>query len=638
MPAIFKQYCIHYKDVFVMPLSGWLCFLALLPAFSAQASFADGLSATPSIILLFTFGAGIAIAGAAGLWFLKQQRARQKSQQKVLRQLLADTSAMVAVLDQDCQLLIASTVLEQLTRQQNLCHCMYFDPAAKQLAWQDIQQVLQQQPSWQGEVWWQLKTDLLAVSLTITQSNNTAWPAARYLLIAQDITERKRADQQQLNNLTRDPLTNLPNRITLEEQLASNISGCNNLYPATALLLVKFNQLLSSEHSATGQSSANRIAEAAESLRQAIAPQFTIGRYSSDSFAILVAPHLCTPPVELALNQLAHQVLSQINQFNIAKNPNQTYASIGISRFPEDGSDASAIMHSAERAVQNAARSGTNQFCFADSRLQQHATESLALQTELSKSLHQNDFIVYYQPQLSISSNRVVGYEALLRWHNPKRGIMQPQSFLALAEQSGVIIELDRLVFRQSCQQIKHWLQTNQLRGRTALNISVQHFQQADFVEYLSNCLQQNKLQANHFTLELDERIFQQPTVDLQQQLTALSDLGFQLILDNFGDGISSLTTLRQLPLHGVKIARSLINQMEQKEQHRNITASLIRLAGYLQLEVTASGIDNEMQAYLLHVMGCDKLQGNLFSKALPASEIPALLAKENKLIKKAAN
>ena len=621
-----------------MPLSGWLCFIALLPAFSVKASSTVGLSATPIAILLLSFTAGLVVAGAAGWWRIQQQRACQKSQQKVLRQLLTDTSALVAVLDQDCQLLIASNALEQLSQNQNLCHCMYFDSAAKQTAWQDIQQTLQHQRSWQGEVWWQLKNDLLAVSLTITQSNNTAWPAARYLLVAQDITERKRADQQQLNNLTRDPLTSLPNKIMLEEQLASNIACCTDHYPATALLLIKFNQLLGAEHSTAANTSAKRIAEAAQSLRQTLAPQFIVGRYSIDSFAILVAPHLCKPPVELPLNQLAHQVLLQINQFNITSKPDQIYASIGISRFPEDGVDATAVMHSAERAVMSASRSGTSQFCFADSRLQQHATEYLALQTELSKSLHQDDFIVYYQPQLSISSNRVVGYEALLRWHNPKRGIMQPHSFLALAEQSGMIITLDRFVFRQSCQQIKLWSQANQLRGRIALNISVQHFQQTDFVEFFSSCLQEYKLQADHFTLELDERILQQPSANLRSKLTALSDSGFQLVLDNFGDGISSLTTLRQLPLHGVKIARSLISQMEQKEQQRNITASLIRLAGYLQLEVTASGIDNEMQAYLLHVMGCDKLQGNLFSKALPANEIPALLARENKLIKKAAS
>lgn len=620
-----------------MPLSGWLCFFALLPAFSAQATISNGLSATPATMLL-TFMAGFAVAGAAGWWRIQQQRARQKSQQKFLRQLLTDTSALVAVLDQDCQLLVASNALEKISQQQNLCHCMYFDAAAKQKAWEDIRQLLEQQRSWQGEVWWQLKNDLLAVNLTITQSNNAAWPAARYLLVAQDITERKRADQQQLNNLTRDPLTSLPNRIMLEEQLAANIACCTTLYPATALLLVKFNQLLNAEPPAASQSSARQIAEAAEGLRHAIAPQFTVGRYSSDSFAILVPPHLCPAPVELPLNQLAHQILLQISQFNIISSASQVYASIGISRFPEDGADATAIMHSAERAAQQAARSGTSQFCFADSKLQQHATEYLTLQAELSKSLNHDDFTVYYQPQLSISSNRVVGYEALLRWHNPKRGIMQPQSFLALTEQSGMIITLDRLVFRQSCQQINHWLQSNQLRGRIALNISVQHFQQTDFVDYLSNCLSEYKISADHFTLELDERIFQQPVASLQSRLNALSDAGFHLLMDNFGDGVSSLTSLRQLPLHGVKIARSLINQMEQKEQQRNITASLIRLAGYLQLEVTASGIDNEMQAYLLHVMGCDKLQGNLFSKAVPATEIPALLAKENKLIKKAAS
>lgn len=621
-----------------MPLSGWLCLFALLPAFAAQSGIAEPLLAQPVSVLLVAFAAGVILAGGAGWWRLQQQHAKQQLQQKVLRQLLTDTSALVAVLDQNCQLLIASSALKQITQNQNICDSMYFDPAAKQSAWHDIQRVLQQHSSWQGEVWWQLKNDLLAVNLTITQSNNNAWPAARYLLVAQDITERKRADQQQLSNLTRDPLTNLPNRIISEEQLANNIACCTSLYPTTAFLLVKFNQLLSTDNSGAMQTNTQRIADAAQCLRQAIATQFTVCRYSSDSFAILVAPHLCPAPVELPLNQLAHQILLQVSQLNIAGNSHQVYVSVGISVFPEDGADADAIMHSAERAAQTAARSGTSQFCFADSRLQQHANEYLTLQTELSKSLHQDDFMVYYQPQLSISSNRVVGYEALLRWHNPKRGIMQPQSFIALAEQSGMIVALDRLVFRHCCQQIKLWLQADQLRGRVALNISVQHFQQADFVDYLSKCLQENKQQASHFTLELDERIFQQPLAGLQSRLNELNELGFQLVLDNFGDGISSLTTLRQLPLHGVKIARSLISQMEQKEQQRNITASLIRLAGYLQLEVIASGIDNEMQAYLLHVMGCDKLQGNMFSKALPASEIPALLAKENKLLKQAAS
>ncbi|KKO49644.1 hypothetical protein VT06_05485 [Arsukibacterium sp. MJ3] len=638
MPAIFRQYFVNYKDVFVMPLPGWLFLLALSSAFSVQANIGSELLTNSVLVKLWPFLAGVLITAVLGWWLRQQQLAKQQLQQNVLRQLLTDTSALVAIMDRDCQLLLASTALEQLTANQNICHSMYFDANAKKAAWPDIQLLLQQKNSWQGEVWWQLKTDLLAVSLTITQSDNTAWPAARYLMVAQDITERKRSDQQQLNNLTRDPLTSLPNRILVEEHLNTNIAGCTSLYPATALLLVKFNQLLGTEQSGPKQSSAQRMIEAALGLRQAIAPQYTVGRYSSDSFAILVAPHLCPLPVELTLHQLAHQILIQASQFTLPRNATAVYASIGISRFPEDGADAAEIMHSAERALQTAARSGINHFCYADSRLQQNATEYLTLQAELSKSLQNNDFIVYFQPQFSISSNRVVGYEALLRWHNPKRGIMQPQSFLPLAEQSGMIVALDRFVFLQCCHQIQHWLQIDQLRGRVALNISVQNFQQSDFIDFMNDCLLETNQHAKHFTLELDERIFQHNSELLQSRMSTLREMGFQLLLDNFGDGISSLTTLRQLPLDAVKISRSLISQMEQKEQQRNITASLIRLAGYLQLEVTASGIDSEMQAYLLHVMGCDKLQGNLFSKALPVNEIPALLARENKLLKNAVN
>jgi EAL domain-containing protein (putative c-di-GMP-specific phosphodiesterase class I) len=199
-------------------------------------------------------------------------------------------------------------------------------------------------------------------------------------------------------------------------------------------------------------------------------------------------------------------------------------------------------------------------------------------------------------------------------------------------------VALDKLMFEKACQQLGYWQRTGIARGRIAINISSLSFRQPNFVTMLQQQLEHSNISADQFELELHEDIFLQADDGIVQRLHQLTAMGFHITLDNFGDGVSSLTVLKQYPLHNFKIASKFVNELEHNEQQRNITASIVRLASYLQINVIACGIENEMQAYLLHVMGCDILQGHLFSKAIPPTELPALLARESRLIRKQVN
>lgn len=433
----------------------------------------------------------------------------------------------------------------------------------------------------------------------------------------------------------RDNQTKLFTPELLLEYLQSFINFSNERQPKFALLMLKFNQLFASDSAKPLTLLANVIEQLSAQLTATLDQNYIIAKYNADTFAIVVPPHMCNAQLEIALNRLAHRLLPLPEHLNIADAKVALQSLIGISIYPLDGTTPPELIFAAQHAMQRAAKMGNNNLQFADTALQQRIFEYQTLEAELDKALRKNEVDVYYQPRISIGSNRVVGYEALLRWHSPKRGVLLPKHFLNVADETGLVIRLDQLAFKTCCAQLQQWQYTGINRGRISLNIASLSFTQADFVFYLMQQLEQHALDAAQFELELHEDILLQADAATTNKLKQLAELGFHLTLDNFGVGVSSLSMLRNTPLHSIKIAASYIKHIEHNEQQRNITASLIRLASYLQLDVIATGIENEMQAYLLHVMGCDILQGHLFSQALPASEIPDLLARENRLLRK---
>lgn len=613
-----------------MPLHCWLLLSALLhamPAYANQAGtgWQNGIAIAvllPLIVVLTLYNSK-----------LRRRHNDILAKHSVLQGFLQQSDDLIAIVTEDLRpgyLNPAfSALLPDKHKAPSVPLALYQNAHGEQLLLQDTNQL----SNWQGEAWLDAgeHRPRIALSLSVTA---TTQPPACYLLVGRNISRLKQQQQELTHRIMHDAETGLLSPLLLEDYLQTLLSSCNNKQPQCALLLIKFNQLLAADNKQHILLQ-NVIGKISGKLLQQIPQGCVAARYSQDTLAVLLPPQLCDGQVEISLNRLAHKLLSLTAELDepAAKASLQTL--IGISLYPLDGHTPAALLAEAERALTGAAKLGSDALLFANTRIQQRAPEYQSLETELQKALLQGEFDVHYQPRLSIGSNRVVGYEALLRWHSPKRGVLSPASFLNVADETGLLIALDRLTFRKCCEQLQYWQQTGINRGRISLNIASQSFRQADFVTTLSNQLSVTGLSAEQFELELHEDIFLQPDANIHNTLKQLTTLGFHLTLDNFGQGVSSLSVLRQYPLHSIKIAPGFIKDMEHNEQQRNITASLIRLASYLQLDVIATGIENEMQAYLLHVMGCDILQGHLFSKALPAAEIPALLAKENKLVRK---
>lgn len=612
--------------------SGVLFLLVALsaPAYAEQNLLEGGLLLTAAALSV------MALALILTLRSLARRNAKLSRQKQSFQRLLAETPGIIAILDKNLLLINASSSLKSLVTEQDHSTLaipvpLFADANGSIDLLPEIRQQLKQQGIWHGEVWLKNEHHCEAFKISVHNLSSHQGKTSTYILFGQNITKFRQLAAHQQQQQLRDDTTLLPNQLLFIEQVRQAIASCDEHYPSAALLILDF--VVASQSEREVRLNEQQILDIATNLKLLVPETLLLARFQHNVFSILVPPHLCKQYNTIFLNQLAHKLIAGFNQVDSQgmRSPLRIY--IGISISPNDGDNVDLLLNSALKAANRASEQTDSALCFADSANQQQAPDFLAMEAELYRSAAHGEFDLYFQPKFSISSNRIVGFEALLRWPSPKRGMLPPPTFMPLVEETGLIINLDRLVFRKACQQVSYWQQTGLMRGRLALNISIQHFTQRDFLRYLQDTLTEFELAASLFELELPESIFNHPTIWLRERLHSLERLGFKLILDNFGDGISSITQLRLFPLHGVKLAPALVKYIEQQEQQRNICATLIRLIGYMELDVTATNIETEMQAYLLHVMGCDCQQGHRFSRAVPAEDIGQLLLKENQLL-----
>ena len=500
---------------------------------------------------------------------------------------------------------------------------------------QDSAQILNPEDvrqGWQGEAWLATPSGRIPLAVSITPQMEGS---ERMLLLGRDIREGKLQQQQTAAEILYDSDSGLFSALLLTEYLHTLIQISNHTHRSFAVMLVRINRLLSGNQAAFVTPLPKIFRQLAGKLSELANQGCILAKYQNDTLAILVPQHLCQKPCDSNLSRMGLKVLQLAEQCaNATATTLQT--TIGISIFSEDADSATDLMLSASAALVEAAKTGQSQLVFAKQRPGAAPDNPSTLVTDLKQAISRDEFELYFQPRISIGSNRVVGYEALLRWHNPQQGILLPQHFMSAATDAGLVAELDKLTFEKCCAQLQLWHATDMSRGRMSLNINTESLQQADFMPHIQQTLAESGLSDEQFEFELSETALLQDDKAIHDILQHLADSGIYLTLDNFGSGLSPLSILHHSALHGIKISPAYIKDMEHNEQQRNITASLIRLASYLQLDVIATGIENEMQAYLLHVMGCDILQGHLFSKAIPASEVPVLLARENRLLRKA--
>ena len=448
-----------------------------------------------------------------------------------------------------------------------------------------------------------------------------------------DITVRKCNERELRLLATRDPITQLPNRTLFIEHLDKAISSCNQTFPTFALLFIDLDNFHKINDSLGHSQGDLLIEKLAIRLKAKLDKGFTIARLGGDEFAVLIPPYLYSGMTLFYAKRVADSILSLCKSpFNLDGIDISITTSIGISRFPEDGVNCEMLMRSADTALVHAKKNGKNSFQFFDKSQSKSTPELLSQEHNLSQGIENEELVLFYQPKYNTQQNKIVGFEALARWPQQDGIMISPDEFIPIAEGNGMIVPLTLSLFKQACKQIKLWRSSIDLNGRIAINISARHFQQVDLVKDLTHCLAAYNISGRTIELEVTESAMMDNPDFALTQMKKLKALGFTIALDDFGTGHSSLSYLKKFPIDRLKIDRSFIVDITKSEQDRNITSTIIQLAKYLNIEVIAEGVETKEQAYLLHIMGCQVIQGYYFSRPIPASDVISLIKQPAKI------
>jgi diguanylate cyclase (GGDEF)-like protein/PAS domain S-box-containing protein len=453
------------------------------------------------------------------------------------------------------------------------------------------------------------------------------WRTASRLMIfqLQDVTARRRAEARLLHVAYHDDLTGLPNRAQFHEVLRDAIARFDAHEGGRFCVMYLDFDRFKVINDSLGHKAGDTLLEiVADRMRRSLKHGDVLARLGGDEFAILIREI----PSDQAVVGIAERLLTCFKSpVRLGDTEVTTSASIGITlgsvgyRTPED------VLRDADTAMYRAKKLGKARYAIFDAAFHEQAVEQLELEGELRRAIPNRETIVYYQPVLSLARRSVVGFEALVRWQSPRRGLVAPSEFIALAEETGLIVELGDWVLNQACHQLKEWQRSGDCDDSLKMNINVSGVQlaRADFVFSVAQALRRHGVRPDQITLEFTESVLIDGEVVIPT-MRQLADLGVKLAIDDFGTGYSSLSYLHTLPIDALKIDRSFVARMVEEEQGASIVRSVISLGKALHKTVIAEGIETEAQYAQLLAMGCDEGQGYLFSPAVEMYDARLLL------------
>jgi diguanylate cyclase (GGDEF)-like protein len=452
--------------------------------------------------------------------------------------------------------------------------------------------------------------------------------------LTKDILERTEAEKEiekQKNILhhqaNHDSLTGLPNRALFNTRLKQGIKKAKKKEKGLALFFIdldKFKEI----NDSLGHDVGDRVLKIiTDILKNSIRKEDTLSRLAGDEFTIIMEDVIYSEDV----SKLGHAILNMFAEpIRVDEHVLYITSSIGISLYPQDADNEKDLLKYADTAMYRAKESGRNNFQFYRPEMTEHALEQMHMKTSLRQAIDNEEFIIHYQPQIDISTNKLVGIEALLRWQHPMKGLLTPKKFISVAEETGMILEIDDWVMHSTMKQVSKWHNDGLDPGKLALNISMTQLESAHFINRIQNTMDMYGFKPEWLELEITEGHMMKNAMEIINKLKQVSKLGIHISIDDFGTGYSSLSLLKRLPINRLKIDKSFIEDIPEDEEDIAIIKSIIALAKSLNLKVIAEGVETIEQINFLKSKNCKYVQGHYYFYPMSADELQKILLNEN--------
>jgi diguanylate cyclase (GGDEF)-like protein/PAS domain S-box-containing protein len=481
-----------------------------------------------------------------------------------------------------------------------------------------------QSGEWRGEISGRRKNgEIFPKWQTISTVRDHAGRPTHYVSVFSDISHIKESEERLHHLAHHDSLTGLPNRLLLNARLDHSIQLAHRKGTNVAVLFLDLDDFKKVNDSLGHPVGDHLLQLVAKRLLVSARKEDTVARLGGDELAIVLgsmggARYAAT---------VAQAILDRLSEpFELEEQDVFVSASIGISIYPHDGRDATALLKNADAAMYMAKNKGRNSYHFYSKELTMRARKHLSLETDLYRALEREELLLHFQPQVSLQSGQIVGVEALVRWQHPEIGLVPPAEFIPLAEENGLIGAIGKWVMRTACAQAKIWQDDGLTPFRIAVNISERQLRQTGIVQEIRDILEETGLDPCYLELELTESCVMKKAERALKKLNALRKLGITIAIDDFGTGFSSLSYLKRFPVDRLKIDRSFVHDMPQDANDVAIARAVITLGHSLNLSVVAEGVETQAQRDLLISIGCDEMQGFLYSAPRSASELLTML------------
>jgi len=477
---------------------------------------------------------------------------------------------------------------------------------------------------WEGEVWDRRKSgEIYPKWLAIDVIRDDKGAISNHIAIFSDITERMAARERIEYQAHYDALTSLPNRVLFHERLDYALAAARRRRKQIALLFIDLDNFKYVNDTHGHSVGDELLTTVARRLKDCIREVDTVARLGGDEFVVIFTEM----EDDHEIVDLAQRIISSLSApYHLKDHMLITTPSIGIGIFPHDGQDSESLIKNADAAMYSAKEKGRNNYQFFTSKLNVLVKARLEGEQDLRAALDGGQFAVYYQPIVRAGGRQLTGMEALLRWEHPNKGLILPDQFISLAEDTGLIIPIGEWVLRMACTMAKLWLDAGHGGLRMRVNLSKRQILQADMPATVRKILQETALPASCLELELTETAIMQNIEKMAEVLQAFRDMGVAVAVDDFGSGYSSFGNLKHLPVSVLKIDRCFVNDLTSASEDRAIVRAILALAQALDLKTVAEGVETEEQAAYLHLERCDELQGFLHGHALPPEKFLEML------------